>query len=204
MALHPVLFDHVWTVSDPADTRRHTHQHWVLGEQNHVPFFLCYTEPGLTQWFCPETLDESLRRKILNKLRMDVRHKSTSAATVSTRAIALTDRWFYMQAFLKQHAPVALQDTLWRAFLWEQPTRTLNVPFAERHAAKALGARWNSDARVWDIPARIDPTPFQAWLEPSHGFGAPQHPQVPPSPITAQRPVLPSGTPTKAATSPKP
>ncbi|MGH9072851.1 MAG: DUF5710 domain-containing protein [Acidimicrobiales bacterium] len=40
----------------------------------------------------------------------------------------------------------------------------LDVPFAENNQAKALGARWDPNARCWYVPAGIDPGPFEAWL----------------------------------------
>jgi hypothetical protein len=40
----------------------------------------------------------------------------------------------------------------------------LNVPFAEKNQAKALGAHWHADQKCWVVPAGVDLTPFQAWL----------------------------------------
>lgn len=40
----------------------------------------------------------------------------------------------------------------------------LNVPFAEKDAAKALGARWNPSLKKWFVPAGLDPSPFAAWF----------------------------------------
>lgn len=40
----------------------------------------------------------------------------------------------------------------------------LEVPFADKEQAKALGARWDKVARVWYAPAGIDHAPFEAWL----------------------------------------
>lgn len=40
----------------------------------------------------------------------------------------------------------------------------LNVPYAEKDAAKALGARWNAGLRKWYVPAGIELAPFAAWL----------------------------------------
>ena len=39
----------------------------------------------------------------------------------------------------------------------------LAVPFAEKDAAKALGARWDPVQRLWFVPPGIDPTPFKHW-----------------------------------------
>jgi multidrug efflux pump subunit AcrA (membrane-fusion protein) len=40
----------------------------------------------------------------------------------------------------------------------------LNVPFADKDQAKALGAHWHSDKKLWVVPAGLDLTSFQAWL----------------------------------------
>jgi hypothetical protein len=45
------------------------------------------------------------------------------------------------------------------------PTETpLNVPFADKDRAKALGAEWHADQKLWVVPAGRDLTPFSTWL----------------------------------------
>lgn len=39
----------------------------------------------------------------------------------------------------------------------------LAVPFAEKDAAKKLGARWNADRRSWYVPPGIDASLFSRW-----------------------------------------
>ncbi len=39
----------------------------------------------------------------------------------------------------------------------------LNVPFAEKDAAKALGARWDADNKKWYVPSNKDVTLFAQW-----------------------------------------
>lgn len=41
----------------------------------------------------------------------------------------------------------------------------LNVPFADKDRAKALGAHWHSDQKRWVVPAGIDLASFKPWLE---------------------------------------
>ncbi|MGD0494225.1 MAG: DUF5710 domain-containing protein [Steroidobacteraceae bacterium] len=41
----------------------------------------------------------------------------------------------------------------------------LNVPFADKDQAKALGAQWHADQKRWVVPAGRDLTPFSSWLE---------------------------------------
>ena len=40
----------------------------------------------------------------------------------------------------------------------------LATPFAEKDAAKALGARWDSAKKTWYITDVADLTPFQRWI----------------------------------------
>ena len=40
----------------------------------------------------------------------------------------------------------------------------LKVPYAEKDEAKALGARWNKDSKLWYVPDGVDAAPFQRWL----------------------------------------
>jgi len=40
----------------------------------------------------------------------------------------------------------------------------LNVPFADKDRAKALGAQWHADQKLWVVPAGRDLTPFSTWL----------------------------------------
>lgn len=43
----------------------------------------------------------------------------------------------------------------------------LVTPFAEKDAAKALGARWDSARKTWYVQNMADLTPFQRWI-PAH------------------------------------
>lgn len=44
------------------------------------------------------------------------------------------------------------------------PRIDLNVPFAEKEEAKRLGARWDSDRKVWYVPAEVSVQAFGRWL----------------------------------------
>ena len=39
----------------------------------------------------------------------------------------------------------------------------LHVPFADKEAAKALGAQWDANGKWWYVPAGTDPEPFLKW-----------------------------------------
>lgn len=40
----------------------------------------------------------------------------------------------------------------------------LAVPFAEKDQAKALGAKWDWEGKVWQVEKQDDMTPFSRWL----------------------------------------
>lgn len=40
----------------------------------------------------------------------------------------------------------------------------LQVPFAEKDAAKQLGARWDPARKVWYVENKADMAPFAKWL----------------------------------------
>lgn len=60
----------------------------------------------------------------------------------------------------------------------------LVTPFAEKDAAKALGARWDSAKRTWYIQNIADLTPFLRWIP------APADPSGT-RPVAAGRPAAP-------------
>lgn len=39
----------------------------------------------------------------------------------------------------------------------------LNVPYARRNSAKALGARWNAEQQTWYVPYGVDINAFTKW-----------------------------------------
>jgi hypothetical protein len=39
----------------------------------------------------------------------------------------------------------------------------LHVPYAEKDAAKALGAKWDAANKKWYVPAGVDPCIFSKW-----------------------------------------
>ncbi|WP_306392680.1 DUF5710 domain-containing protein [Telluria beijingensis] len=49
----------------------------------------------------------------------------------------------------------------------------LTVPYAEKDAAKALGARWNPTRRRWYVPDGVATEPFAKWLDGAPDAAAP-------------------------------
>ena len=40
----------------------------------------------------------------------------------------------------------------------------LNCPFDDKEECKALGGRWDGDAKKWYVPAGKDTAPFSKWM----------------------------------------
>lgn len=69
-----------------------------------------------------------------------------------------------------------------------RPEKTLiNVPFKEKDAAKALGAKWDRQEQSWYVPAGVDAAPFAKWAQ-----GTAAASGVPERQEPAQRQALPS------------
>lgn len=52
-----------------------------------------------------------------------------------------------------------------------QTREYLDVPYKEKNAAKAAGARWDPDAKKWYAPEGTDPEKFTQWREPEESSG---------------------------------
>ena len=63
----------------------------------------------------------------------------------------------------------------------------LNVPFAQKDAAKALGARWDAANKKWFVPAGKDITLFAKWQTESALFQSPTTTTRPKSPPSAAK-----------------
>jgi hypothetical protein len=57
----------------------------------------------------------------------------------------------------------SLKKVSYKAKLAPYKTK-LNVPFAEKDRAKALGAKWDKTLKAWYAPADIDLNKFKLWL----------------------------------------
>lgn len=60
----------------------------------------------------------------------------------------------------------------------------LVTPFAEKDAAKALGARWDSAKKVWYITDVTDLTPFARWI-PDMNAATADNAGTAPAPVSA-------------------
>ena len=46
----------------------------------------------------------------------------------------------------------------------------INVPYAEKDEAKAMGAKWDKQEKSWFVEPGIDQAPFKKWLEPAESL----------------------------------
>jgi hypothetical protein len=61
-------------------------------------------------------------------------------------------------------APAPVPETTSTAPRIATTDTPLNVPFADKDRAKALGAHWHADQKQWVVPAGRDLTSFAPWL----------------------------------------
>lgn len=67
----------------------------------------------------------------------------------------------------------------------------ISVPYAEKEAAKALGAKWDRKEQSWYIPPGLNPEPFAMWTQTA--------PQIAPAAISEPTQGQPTGVPAKNA-----
>lgn len=154
----------------PVDNQiRENDNFMVIGEViGKAPFLLSYMGIGVTSWWCNEQLGDSLRKKILGQFRDEVRYKDPLPEFIGQHDLREQD-----QADLRSSGDRAaeicerfikvdwLENTLGER---EEDWVTLQVPYVQKDAAKALGARWNAQEKVWQAKASDDMSAFEQWL----------------------------------------
>ncbi|MBS1211150.1 MAG: hypothetical protein H6R19_3548 [Proteobacteria bacterium] len=68
----------------------------------------------------------------------------------------------------------------------------LKVPFAEKDAAKALGARWDAANKLWYVADKADMAPFAKWRPTPRDASAPAAPSAPGRPAVKAKAQAPS------------
>ncbi len=51
----------------------------------------------------------------------------------------------------------------------------INCPYDEKDLAKALGAKWDNDARKWYVPEGLDKNRFKRWRPKTSAQGKKPH-----------------------------
>jgi len=143
--------------------------YYIIGCVEPDVFFMLDYQGGVTSWRCKQRLGDSLRKKILNKLRKEVRVLETEPdyiKVVSTEDIDIVDLDAGIKA-AEEHYFDFFENIWLRKTLGTEPEVIikLNVPYEEKDEAKALGAKWNSMERVWEVEQREDMSPFSKWLQ---------------------------------------
>ncbi|MEC5386646.1 DUF5710 domain-containing protein [Uliginosibacterium sp. H3] len=62
----------------------------------------------------------------------------------------------------------------------------LKVPFAEKDAAKALGARWDAASKLWYVEGKADMAPFAKWSPTPRDGAAPSSAAPSRAPVKAK------------------
>jgi hypothetical protein len=144
--------------------------HWhVIGRlEDGTPFYLAYQD-GVTHWTCEADLGDSLRKKILGMLREQLRRQSDAIPAYITLH-DFTEKESIESVDLK-HAAILkafFKDTWRAAYLNDRDEDyvTLTVPFVEKDAAKALGAKWDGAVKAWKVKKQPDMSAFSRWLPP--------------------------------------
>jgi hypothetical protein len=132
-----------------------------------TPFLLEYSQ-AVTNWVCSETLGAALRRKILGKLREDIRRSQEIPEFIVTHDLtAFDDASIDLAASNAGVIVAAFFRDIWRERYLDDRDEdyvALSVPFAEKDAAKALGAKWDAENRIWRVRKQDDMEPFARWL----------------------------------------
>lgn len=131
------------------------------------PFCLFYQGLGLTQWHSPTHLGDSLRKKILDHLREQVRDAATPPAFITVHDLrALDDRTLTEGNAEAGRLSQAFFDDVWRAeYLHDRDADwiELDVPYVERQQASDLGALWHPGRRKWRVHKSQDLSAFARW-----------------------------------------
>jgi hypothetical protein len=135
-----------------------------------VPFFLQYQGQGTghTQWFGPTHLGDSLRKKILDRFRVDVRTAEPPPAFLVHQDLQALDARNLDEGNAEAlRLSQAFFNGVWRAQYLndrDEDWVSLNVPYAERPAAQQLGAEWHPLSRTWRVHTRQNLALFARWL----------------------------------------
>ena len=161
-----------------ATTRKDVVTWHLIGRlEEGTPFFLQYTEPGTTAWTCAQNLGPSLRRKILAGLRTQVRNASWTAFPLQTHDLRELDARDFQEGQAEtEKISGEFLEAVWRRqylSIREEDFIVLAVPFAEKDEAKALGAKWDAQAKVWKVQRQLDMSAFSRWLAPGPECEAP-------------------------------
>ena len=67
--------------------------------------------------------------------------------------------------FFDESQPEFVEKKAFEKKAMAQKGLIINVPFAEKDEAKALGARWNPEAKKWFVPDGVAQDKFTKWIK---------------------------------------
>jgi hypothetical protein len=141
--------------------------YFLIGKAGETPFLLAY-RGGITSWWCQDRLGESLRKKVLGVLREEIRYSEALPSYVTEYDFREADELDRDEGSRQASAvELAFFNDVWRGqYLGETDDDfvTLAVPFAEKDEAKALGAKWDGQDRVWKVKRQEDMSVFARWM----------------------------------------
>lgn len=157
----PGMFDH-----SPRTVRKD----WtIIGRlDDGLPFMFMYRN-SITNWFCEQQLGLSLRKKILNTFREEVR----CTDGLLPGYIVMHDLQMVDQVDINagHTAAAAIEDPfyndVWRSEYLDDRDEdyvVLSVPYAEKDEVAKLGAKFNGNIRKWWVKRADDMTAFAKWI----------------------------------------
>lgn len=147
----------------------HLRNHWhIIGRLDDGTSFLLDYNQAVTNWTCAVNLGDSLRKKILGKLREELRRPATFPDYIVVHDLTAFDG---ENVDLGASKAATIISTFFRD-VWrsrylndrDEDYIALAVPFAEKDQAKALGAKWDGENKVWRVKKQDDMTSFNRWL----------------------------------------
>lgn len=141
--------------------------YFLIGKAGDVPFFLAY-QGGVTNWWCQERLGESLRKKILGVLREEIRYSESLPSYIVEHDFRESDEQdLDASSRAASDVEMAFFNDVWRRIYLgdrDEDYVSLAVPFAEKDEAKAMGAKWDAQERVWKVKRQEDMSAFGRWM----------------------------------------
>ena len=125
-------------ISINANEKKEEKHFYIIGYLNkNIPFMLCYIGAGLTQWYCEENLGNSLRRKVLEHFKTEIKAKDVFPS--------------YMTLYdFKEDLPslhkIAMDfiEKIWeQKYLGKEALIILSVPSEEKEEVESLGGFWD-------------------------------------------------------------
>lgn len=142
---------------------------FIIGRlEDDTPFMLSYSR-AITNWWSNANLGASLRNKILKEFAENVRRAPVMPAYITVHDVSEIDRTnINAGGVAAGEITMPFIRDVWRNKYLDdrdEDYMALNVPFAEKEAAKALGAKWDGAAKVWRVKKQGDMRAFSRWMQ---------------------------------------